>query len=208
MDSIKMKTGLRTPDEPSESVKTFFLVFKAVIWRRVWITTSIYSDHNKLNLKKSTVLKCLKYNIFSPSGIGNTLRPYIKKAVTDGYVMPNMYNKNLYAARAILMFKEALDVVRQNDRNLEIKFISDYAMKIFQIGSKEMDDSVREGKEIINSVEEFNIDGDETQKGEIPCQCKLCECINTWDIPQSLLYSEDEFENVIMSGLMSIAADM
>ncbi len=227
-DIPSMKTGKSVINEENlnDGLKTFVLVFMAVIWRRVWITTTIYCEHNNKDLSKEILLKCLKYNILSNSGIGNTLKPYIKIAFTDGFIMPQVYKKNLYATRAVMMYKEALGIVKQHNPDLQRKFIKDYALSIFHLDVIKVSESANEIRDTIDNTLDndtsdsdtsdsdsdndlsvpttldfrFGVDRNENNK----CDCKLCILINSWDINIDLVYSEDPFQNIIMNGLMGI----
>jgi len=129
LKNIKMRTGM-SDDDVNDNIKTFLLVFMAIIWRRVWITSLIYSNHNNISLSRGVVLKALKYNIFSPTGIGNTLKPYIIRAVKDGFLMPDFYEKNIYASRAVKLYKSAHEIIKKRNRSEEIKFLKRYAIYI------------------------------------------------------------------------------
>ena len=154
MEKIKMKTGLSIPDEPSDNMKTFIFVFMCIIWRRVWITTAIYCEHNNIDLTKDVVLKALKYNIFSNAGIGNTLRPYIVKALTDGFLMPQFYEKNIYATRAVKLYKPAYSIIKANNREDELKFLKEYALSIFKMEPTMVNDVADETKDALNDITE------------------------------------------------------
>ena len=152
METIKMKPGLGIPDEPSDNTRTFVLAFMAIIWRRVWITTAIYCEHNNLNVNKSIVLKALKYNIFSQAGIGNTLKPYIIKALTDGFLMPQFYERNIYANRAIKLYKPAYAVIKKKNRHAEIQFLKNYAFKVFNMDSNSVTGVADESKDVLMDI--------------------------------------------------------
>ena len=202
MENIKMKTGIAAPDEPSDNIKTFILIFMAIIWRRVWITTMIYCDHNKITITKDVVLKALKFNIYSEAGIGNTLKPYIIKALKDGFLMPQDYSKNVYATRAIKLYKSAYNIVRMKDRDEEVKFLKEYAFKVFDINNNITNDITEENKDIINSITRGDHNNDLENEGN-ECLCKMCELVDSWDINESLIFSSDPFQNTIMKGLTS-----
>lgn len=207
MEFIEMKTGRGEVNELTDNLRTFVLVFMSVIWRRVWITTTIYCEHNGLELNKDIILKCLKYNIMSDTGIGNTLKPYIKVAFKDGFIMPSLYRKNLYATRAIMMYKDAYEIVKKHDPNLETEFIKDYALSIFKLEPKQVSESASEIQDTIKEANQLDsdTDSDKSQSEMDKCNCRLCDLINAWDINMSLVYSDDPFQNIIMTGLMTIA---
>lgn len=230
MKNIKMKTGIAAPDEPSDNIKTFILVFMAIIWRRVWITTLIYSDHNEIKISKDIILKSLKFNIYSTAGIGNTLKPFIVKALKDGFLMPSDYKQNLYATRAIKLYKPAHDVIKMKNRDEEIKFIKEYALKVLNIENKKVNDLIEENKDTLDTIDKTNIysnnftssftSSDNNDKNKLEnfnsiietehqekCSCKLCGLVNSWDINETLIFSSDPFQNTIMKGLLSALED-
>ncbi len=153
MENIKMKTGLSQPEEPSDNIKTFILAFMAIIWRRVWITTAIYCEHNKINISKEVVLKALKYNIFSRAGIGNTLKPYIAKALSDGFLMPKFYEKSIYATRAVKLYKPAHAIVKLRNRKDELDFLKTYAFKVFETDNTMVKEVADESKDTLKDIE-------------------------------------------------------
>ena len=228
MENIKMKTGISIPDEPSDNIKTFLLTFMCIIWRRVWITTAIYCEHNSIKINKDTVLKSLKYNIFSKAGIGNVLQPYITKALTDGFLMPQFYKKNLYATRAVKLFKPAYEIIRKKDKEAELNFLKDYALSVFKpdpaivsavkeetkdtlkdIGSSDPSDPVTDPSKtdpVTDPVTDPITDPSEHNSlfpGKIMerCPCKLCELVDSWDVNMDLVFSDDPFQNIVMKGL-------
>lgn len=227
MENIQMRTGIAIPEEPSLNVKTFLLAFMAIIWRRVWITTAIYCEHNKLKLSSDVVLKCLKFNIFSDAGIGNTIKPYVAKAFTDGFMMPQFYEKNIYATRVVKLYKPAYEIAKLRDREKDIEFIKKYALSIFDTDDKKVSEVAAETDDVIRNIEtpsqdgeknsnnsnnnsdeyEYSSDSNEVDsfKGILDtserCPCKMCELVDSWDVNMGLIYSDDPFQNAVMKGL-------
>ena len=217
MEKIKMKTGIAPSSNPSANLKTFMLCFMAIIWRRVWITAFIYTNHNKIQLDKNVVLKSLKYNIYSEAGIGHTLKPIIKTVIKDGFIMPNQHKDNLYATRAIQLYKKAYEVIKSNNREEEIQFITDYSVSLYSKEEKEIEEV---GYETSDSLALVNKKENEEESGSTEssefienslenvtedwCDCKLCQLVNAWDINDNLIYSDDPFQNVILKGLTNL----
>lgn len=212
MKHIKTKIGTTKPDEPSDNIKTFILVFMAIIWRRVWITTLIYCKHNNINICKNIVLKSLKFNIFSSAGIGHTLKPYITKALEDGFLMPQYFNQNIYATRAVKLYGPAYKIIKSRSKSEEIKFLKDYTLSILDndIAEEKKDAMKLVGIEFDNASDNNDTTSDttsDTEKTFIPidrCKCKICELIDSWDVNVDLIYSKDPYQNIIMKGLMSV----
>lgn len=232
MEIVKIKTGIHIPDEPSLNIKTFLLVFSAIIWRRVWITAAIYCEHNNMKLDKPTVLKSLKFNVFSEFGIGSVIRPYIVKSLTDGFMMPQFYEQNFYATRAVKLFKPAFEIIKANDRDKEIKFIQDYSMCIFDINENKAEETANEIRDLVEELEQSEqserskgseriedksgdgIEGNglESDNKKLfvllgsrkkDCVCRMCELVNSWDIESGLIYTEDQFQKIVYKGLIT-----
>ena len=213
----KIKIGTNVPNEPSLNIKTFILSFMAIIWRRVWITVSIYCEHNKIKITSETCLKCLKFNIFSDAGIGNTLKPYIIKALFDGFLMPKFYRKNIYAERAVKLYKKSYEISKLNDAEKEIEFIKKYALSVFKNNKDKNNenDVINETNDMYNDISFINSDINNSdinnnnnntflnicQNIKHECNCKMCKLVNSWDVNISLIYSDDHFKNIIMKGL-------
>lgn len=160
--------------------KTFVLSFMAIIWKKILNTSFIYSNHINLKLDPGIVLKVMKYEIYSPIGIYNNIKPYFKKSVEDGFLMPNFYRKNKYSMEAVKMFDESYKIIQTSDRQKEIDFLRNYASNI----------NYDQTLEIKN------------KKGV--CVCALCQIVESWDINLDLLYSNDPFQNQMMQTLSKI----
>jgi len=232
IEPLKFNPITNQIDVPVETIKTFMLCFMAVIWRRVLVNTLLYSIHNHTKLDNHIMANCVKYNIFSESGIGRVLKPYIKNAIDNGYILPNVFNRNIYARKSIMLYKEALNIVRQDNRDLEIKFISNYAVFIFDEDNKQ--ELEQEKKDITDAMSEFTIYGDDEKledKDEKEgifdqlgigeklgidknnpsnlstsdlCNCNLCTTVNNWDINPVLIFTEEHYEKIIMNGLLEM----
>lgn len=160
--------------------KTFVLSFMAIIWKKILITSFIYSNHINLKLDPGIVLKVMKYEIYSPIGIYNNIKPYFKKSVEDGFLMPNFYRKNKYSMEAVKMFEESYKIIQTSDRQKEIDFLRNYVSNINY-----------------NQIPEI-------QNKNGVCICTLCQIVESWDINLDLLYSNDPFQNQMMQTLSKI----
>lgn len=160
--------------------KTFVLSFMAIIWKKILITSFIYSNHINLKLDPGIVLKVMKYEIYSPIGIYNNIKPYFKKSVEDGFLMPNFYRKNKYSMEAVKMFEESYKIIQTSDRQKEIDFLRNYVSNINY-----------------NQIPEI-------QNKNGVCVCTLCQIVESWDINLDLLYSNDPFQNQMMQTLSKI----
>lgn len=198
------------------SSKTFILSFIAIIWRRVWITSVIYSKHNNINISHIIILKCFKYNIFSDAGIANDIKPYITKALADGFLMPQFYRKNKNATKAINLFSQVYEIVKTNDKNKEYEFIRNYALEIFnnnELSREETQEITTNNSDPKNNHEITSNNFDSESKNNINfnsiiisnriCKCKLCEVIDSWDVNIDLIYSDDPFQTLLINILVS-----
>jgi hypothetical protein len=218
MDNVKIKTETAMSYELSDNIKTFILVFNGIIWRRVWITTVVYCEHNKVSISKNIVLMSLKFNIYANVGIYNTLKPYIRKALGDGFLMPNFYRENLYATRAVNLYKSGYEIVKKRNIYDEIKFLKDCAFKVFDSENIQSNDILEETNDIISSIEKsekYDATKDISPINTIDeklfpsykknmCRCKMCYLVNSWDISEGLIFSDDIFQNTIMKVLSSV----
>ena len=208
------------------SVETFSLIFIAIIWRRVWIVCSLYCEHNKCRISKDILLKILKYNIFSEAGMLDNIKQYIETALTDGFMMPKFYQENVYATRAVKMFKTVYKIVdknnhqnnknnknnknhqnNKNNREIEDEFITNYALSIFDNDQiKEVIAETNDAMNIFWSDDNNSncITGGYCLNIKEGCKCEICKLIDSWDINSSLLYSDDIFQNRTMVRLMAI----
>ncbi len=208
MKNIKLETGLGPPDEQSINDKTFILCFIAIIWRRVWITSIIYCNHNKIKNNRVIILKSLKYNIFSNAGIFYTLKPYIKESLTTGFLMPKFFNKNVYATKSVKLYKLAYETVKLEDKIAEIKFIHDYMMILFSQGIKNIEELNVELQDTLDTVYETNpIDNNtySTKDHRSQTVCKFCTLFDDLDVNVDLLlvFSKDPYQIMLMNGLMN-----
>ena len=209
METVQMKTGSNNLAEITAEQNAFILSFLAIIWRRVWITSMIYADHNNIAINSNIVLKCLKYNILAETGIGNLIKPFLIKALTSGFLMPKDYENNLYAQRAVKLFGEAYKICKKRDKSKEeeLKFVHNYASSVFQQIEPFLADNFKESLDLMADVTKMpplhNKDIDEALKRlNIRHHCELCELIDLWNIKLELVHNDDPYTNVIMTGLL------
>lgn len=161
--------------------KTFVLSFMAVIWKQITNTVLIYCKHNKIRSDHTSIVRVMKYEIYSKTGIYENVKPYFVKALTDGFLMPCFYRSNTYATESVKLFESAYKIVKSNNQAKEIKFLKDHSANIS--GSKIENGKMENGK----------------------CVCNLCELIESWDINIDLLFIEndDMYRNRMMKTLLS-----
>ena len=165
---------------------SLLLCFTAVIWKRIFSTLIVYCEHKSIPLNSNDILKCLKYNLLSPSGLVEKLKPYIIKALINNFLMPKDYGDNEYVKNAIKLFSQAYRISKVNNKNKEIDFIHSYASKAFLENSE----NEQEIKDLISdSVTDKNV--------------KLCNLIDLWDIELGLVNSEDPYFNLMEYYILS-----
>ena len=167
--------------ELSLDAKAFILSFMAIVWKRILITTSIYRKHTKNKNTKEIIIKVMKYEIYSDSGIYNNIKPYLGKAIEDGFLMPQFYKQNIYANESVKLFEKSYEIVRENDRAKEISFLKKYSS-------------------IQKSIIPFDVFPVKLQGDK--CICNFCQLIDSWDINIDLLYSDDYNQNNLMKSLI------
>lgn len=172
------------------NIKTFLFTFMTVIWYRTWVIIITYCKHNKTNISRNIFLKALKFNLFSSGGIGNTLKPYIIKAIDDGFLMPIYYRKNKHAEIAVKLYSKVYEVIKKQCKDEELKFLKIFTLEFFN--NKVILDE--EYNDIIKSIDDND--------NKLTTCCKLCDTVDTWDINENLL-SLDPYENIILKALIS-----
>lgn len=180
---------------------TFIISFIAVIWRRIWVTSLTYCDHNDININHHIVIKSLKYNLLSPTGICNTIKPYLIKALNIGFLMPQDYKDNMYAERAVKLFSEAYEI--SYDMVKELEFIHEYASYVFEYDDPFLH-NLEESFDAFNDIDGFDTSSTNITHFDGDHKCKLCDLMETWDIELNLVYSDDIYQNIIMYGLIYI----
>jgi len=209
---MEMKTGIKPLQEVTKEQNAFILSFLAIIFRRVWITAKIYSLHQNHPIDANMFLKCLKYNVLAETGIGNLLKPFLVKALTEGFLMPNDYKGNVYAERAVKLFGEAYKICTKHNhsKDEELNFIHGYASSALIDMQNALLDNRKEALDLMADVttvpnpsyDNLSDDLENLSLSEKKHHCELCHLIDLWDLKMELIYSEDPYNNVIITGLL------
>ena len=165
---------------------TFILCFLSVLWRRIFLSLIVYSKEKNIDIDFENILKCLKYNLFAPTGFVENLRPFIIKAMTKGFLMPKDFRHNIYVKKAIYLFSEAYVICRIEDneyrKKKEKEFIINYCCDVF----KNTEENRQEALEITK-----NLEGN-----------SFSELVDIWDIDFSLIITDDPYINLIKCSLL------
>lgn len=137
----------------SDEQNTFILCFLSVMWRKVLMTVCIYCQHNDVSISSNVVLKCLKYDMMAETGICKTLKPYLVKALSDGFLMPGESKKNEDVQRAVKLFKEGYKIISKKQD--EMNFIHNYAAEGFDEQSESFKEEISEILDSIPETEDF-----------------------------------------------------
>ena len=175
----------------------FILCFSAIIWKRIFSCLFVYASHKHVALSTTDLLKCLKYNLLAETGFVEKLRPYLVKALTNGFLMPKDYRDNRYVKKAIFLFAEAYKIAKYADKKEEISFIHKYAANIFSGDERYVRENEIEANDLIDDISH----NDEKDENKLD---KYCELIDAWDIDLSLVYSDDPYFNLIKISLLSM----
>ena len=167
--------------------KSFLLAFSAVIWKRIWASVLLYSEYNNVDVSSDIVLKCLKYNLLSPTGIVDDMKPFLTKALKNGFLMPKEYSDNIYAKKAIQLFGEAYKTCKGENRIDEIDFIHSYASKVLYEDSKNVEENKREKKDLLCALSEK----------------EFCSLVDVWDIEMGLISEKDPYFEIVKYSLLS-----
>jgi hypothetical protein len=173
----------------------FCLAWTGIILKRILTCTYLYCDHQKIDIDSTIFLKCLKYNLFAPTGIVAELVPYLQKAFTQGFLMPKEYNDNECVKKAIRLFGEAYRLTSIKDRETQKKEANLFLEKILESFSSE----VKNKKEISLIL---NLPGFVSK--ENPHICTYCELIDSWNIDFSLFSSDTKYHAILLYTLISL----
>ena len=157
-----------------EEKYAFILAWTAVVWKRIWRCAYLYSEHQNIPVNTDVVLKSLKYNLLSPTGIVEEILPSLKKALTQGFLMPKEYEHNKYVKKAVKLFGETYRISK--NRTGEKEFINNY---VSTFDEKEDDDIL-------------NIYADKKDS-----HCSFCHLVDSWNIELGL-YDFKEYLQVIL----------
>ena len=171
---------------------TFVLCFSAVIWKRIFICANLYSKHKNIEISPDIILKCLKYNLLSPTGFVSIAKPYLIRALTNGFLMPKEYRENKYIEKAILLFGEGYKICqignKDERKSQEIDFIYNYCSKNDE---KNNDEKNNEEKDLLLDI------------GKNITETDFCNLIDVWDVELGLIDSEDLYFKILQYSLLS-----
>ena len=177
------------------SEKAFLISWSAIILKRILRCSYLYCDHQKIDLDAKILLKCLKYNLFSPTGVVYELLPYLEKALKNGFLMPKEYSDNDCVKRAVRLFGEAYRISQISDDEMQKKEANTFLIKVLESFSTEANNE-KEIKDIL-SIPDF-------QRTENPHRCTFCDLINVWDIDVSLCNSQTQYHSLLLHTLLQI----
>ena len=190
-----------------EGIDIFIVIFSAIIWRRVYVTAFIFTNHNRINMSPHIILQCLKFTLFSNAGLLNQLRPYMEKAFTDGFIMPQLSRQNRYVTIAVKLFSEIYNS-RERDN-----FITEYTRQMEEEELQQEMDIITEINDVIDptiakviALSDKNI----KEKCQEKCYCRICELVNSWDIHNDILFLgliPDKIQMTIWDTLYQILVD-
>ena len=161
--------------ENEKVIMTFILCFLTVIWKRIYVCSIFYSENKKIPLTGNIIMKSLKYNLFSPIGILEKIKPYLERALTIGFLMPNEFKHDPNVSEAIYLFGKA-----------------------YSIYEKEQD-WMQEKNFIIENIADFDYEGEKKQLSE-----DIIELMDSWDIDIRLIPNKDKYTNLIQNFLFSV----
>lgn len=177
-----------------ESV-AFCLSWSATILKRILTCTYLYCEHQKIDIDGTSFLKCLKYNLFAPTGIVTELVPYLQKAFQQGFLMPKEYNDNECVKKAIRLFGEAYRLTTIKDQESQKKEASLFLEKVLQSFSAD----VKNKKEIAAIL---NLPGFYSR--EYPHSCLYCQLVDNWNLDFSLFGTGTKYHAILLYTLLSL----
>ena len=218
--NIKSGRNIVTQDQDEIILRSFVNAFIAVIWRRNWITIIMYSKHNDCNISSDLIRKCLQYNVFDETGIGNLLKPYFKYSAFSGLLdldSLNIDNDILKdeLERILQIFPESYRI-EINDSDESLNFIMDYGRSVFSdIESLVLEikrlEKLYENNDNTNDENKDNDENENNDKDENKdntntkdeSHCKMCNLIDQYENDLDVNHCEDRYMNIIIEGMMS-----
>jgi len=166
---------------------SFILAWSASIWKRILNCVDIYSKHQNLDINADIVMKCLKYNILSPTGIAEEMLPSLKLALTQGFLLPKEYEKNKYVKRAVSLFGEAYNISKIPDKYIRKKKEKEF------IKQHSCDIDKNEEKDILK-----------IKSDKKDAHCSFCQLVKVWDIELGLYTFKNPYHSLLIYTLLSI----
>ena len=180
----------------------FILSFCTIIWKRIFACLFLYSKYKCIPVNTENLLKCLKYNLLAETGFVEKMKPYLIKALTNGFLMPKECDNNVYVKRAIFLFGDAYMICKFSSNKEENDFVQNYISKIFSEEELDVLENDLEAKDLLFDVRDSDIKADD--KDELDSQkLKFCDLIDTWDVDLSLIYRDDPYFNLLKISLLS-----
>ena len=179
----------------NEENVAFCLCWSATILKRILTCTYLYCEHQKIDIDASSFLKCLKYNLFAPTGVVAELVPYLQKAFKQGFLMPKEYNNNECVKKAIRLFGEAYRLTNIKDQETQKKEASIFLEKVLESFSTE----IKNKKEIASIL---NLPGFFSR--ENPHDCLYCQTVDSWDLDFSLFTTDSKYHAILLYTLFSL----
>ena len=171
----------------------FLISWSAIVLKRIIRCSYLYCDHQKIDLDAKVLLKCLKYNLFAPTGIVYQLVPYLEKALKNGFLMPKEYSDNDCVKKAVRLFGDAYRISQISDVEMQKKEANIFLIKVLESFSSEANNE-KENKDIL-SIPNY--------KKTENC-CTFCDLIDAWDIDVSLCNSETHYHSLLLYTLLQI----
>ena len=174
---------------------TFILCFITIIWKRIFISVMLYSEQKQIPESKEILMKCIKYNLLAPTGFLSIIRPYLNKALEQGFLMPKDYQDNSYVKKAIYLFREAYDICKlsrfdeEYRKTKEKEFILEQCCQIFS----DLESTEREKQDIRKDIAQFP-----------EVKQSFTELADTWDLQ---LFLTDREKHPIRYAILSIVFD-
>lgn len=223
VDSIDLKS--RGGEDKKKEAYAFLLCWITNIWKRIWRCTYLYCDHNGIDISSKEFIKCMKYNLLSPTGILEKTKIYLDKALLDGFLMPQDYNDDSnkkFISKTVYLFTEAYKLAQIEDKyekEAEVnKFIYKNTLEILKdhrLTRSENKDILRDAgfdfqrcdkneKEAMigndNLSLYFNGVGIKNTPGGK--HCIFCELVDSWDLDITLCPPQDEISEILRNAIM------
>ena len=178
-----------------EEQTAFVLAWSATILKRILTCTYLYCEHQKIDIDSTVFLKCLKYNLFAPTGIVAELVPYLQKAFKQGFLMPKEYNDNECVKKAIRLFGEAYRLTTVKDKESQKREATLFLEKVLESFSSEVKNK-KEIAAILNLPNFWSKDNTHS--------CLYCQLVDNWNLDFSLFTSDSKYHAILLYTLISL----